>query len=143
MWDKKGGIKTHGDEGYVRRCRFIDFDSKKIDEIKDNVKQYVTWSSCNEIEQDEENLSVPMCELKQCTTTSGQFCIFPFKFAGRTYSECITLGSNGTAWCSTRTDEFGNHISGFEEECTSTCSVNNCPTGYQKAFPENTCYKVR
>ena len=143
MLDNFGGIKKHGGGEYVIRCRFSEFNSKMIDEIKDNVKKYVTWSSCNEIEQDEEKLSVPMCELKQCTTTSGQFCIFPFKFAGRTYSECITLGNNGTAWCSTRTDEFGNHVSGFEEECQPICSVNNCPTGYQKAFPENTCYKVK
>lgn len=141
MWDK-GSIRKDG-EDYVIRCRFIDFDSKKINEIKGNPTKHTTWSSCNEIERNKEKLSVPMCELKQCTTTSGQFCIFPFKFAGRTYSECITLGNNGTAWCSTRTDEFGNHIIGFEEECMSTCSVNNCPTGYQKAVPENTCYKVK
>ena len=102
----------------------------------------MSWTSCNEVEQYEDNLSVPVCDISQCVTTSGKFCRFPFNFSGRTYSECITLGNNETSWCSTKTDEFGNHISGYEEDCKATCSVNDCPTGYQKAFPEHTCYKV-
>ena len=138
MIDNRGGLDSGGN--YIKNCRILEFDLDSVDLA--NPLDHVKWTGCNQVDQYEENLFVPVCEISQCVTKSGQFCKFPFKFAGRTYSECITLGNNETSWCSTRTDDFGNHIAGSEEDCETECSVNNCPTGYQKALPENTCYKV-
>ena len=85
----------------------------------------------------------PLCESTNCLTTSGNYCIFPFQYAGRTYSTCITLGSSESPWCSTKTDESGNHIAGSEEICDSSCSSTNCPLGYYHAVPDSTCFQVR
>ena len=98
---------------------------------------------CNELElEDESTLAYPICHISHCRTLSGKFCTFPFKYSGRSYSSCITLGMDGTPWCSTNVDSEGNHIYGFEEACDPSCNVMNCPVGYFRAYPDNTCYKV-
>ena len=54
-----------------------------------------------------------------CTTTTGpganKSCVFPFKFRSVTYNNCTTATNNPDdtkAWCSTKVDEFGNHVGG-------------------------------
>ena len=131
--------KNRSEKYYPKKCKFFKYDFQtQVTDIYDSVGK----DDCNEIEDEEKYLSVPLCEISQCKTAFGNYCSFPFRFAGRTYTECLTLGNNDTSWCSTKTDEFGNHVIGFEEECQSTCSFNNCPSGYHAAHPENTCYKV-
>ena len=42
-------------------------------------------------------------------------CVFPFKFDGITYNECIYKGNKANEtepWCSTKTNSNGNHVSG-------------------------------
>ena len=46
--------------------------------------------------------------------------MFPFTYEGVTYSHC-TLRHDSQAWCSTRTDQDGNHISSEWGYCTQTC----------------------
>ncbi|TRY78483.1 hypothetical protein TCAL_13095 [Tigriopus californicus] len=88
-------------------------------------------------------VSYGLCQSSQCFTTSGMVCAFPFRFKGRMYDQCITLGSkNGRPWCSTKTDRDHNHIDGMEADCNADCSVNNCPIGYQRLYGTQTCYKL-
>jgi len=48
----------------------------------------------------------------QCRTATGKACMFPFTFRGIVYNTCITEGDEqGQPWCSTKTDEWGNHVS--------------------------------
>ena len=54
-----------------------------------------------------------------CTTTTGgdpnKPCVFPFKFRRVTYNTCTTSGTDpdaAKAWCSTKIDEFRNHVVG-------------------------------
>ena len=45
------------------------------------------------------------CLDKACLTTSGQACVLPFTFDGKTHKYCAEvkdpLDGNGTHWCST------------------------------------------
>ena len=80
-------------------------------------------------------LGSPACTekacLDSCRTTSGpssgQTCVFPFRWAGQEYKNCtawIWSGENkGKLWCSTRTDINGNHVNGggYYGFCPSSC----------------------
>merc|ERR1719423_309088 len=53
-----------------------------------------------------------------CTTTAGTACVFPFTYMGQTYTSCTNAGGFQPAWCSTKTDAYGNHIIGnFGLQC--------------------------
>ena len=70
-----------------------------------------------------------ICEYRHCETVNDNACIFPFKFSGRSYDTCITLGStDGTAYCATAVDNNGTLTT--SEECHNRCSVSNCPVGF-------------
>jgi len=65
------------------------------------------------------DFSVPICTasvINNCMTVSGADpganCVFPFTFKGEVYTECTTVDSpdDETPWCSTLTDENGNHV---------------------------------
>ena len=59
------------------------------------------------------------CSEWGCTTSYGpdpnKTCIFPFKYRGKTYN-CCTFDDNYAtdtdAWCSTKVDRTGEHLSG-------------------------------
>ena len=69
-----------------------------------------------------------------CTTVSGRksnkACIFPFKFDGVTFKSCIMSRSRSQtkAWCSTKVDESGDHISGHSGFCEPACQPTKLPT---------------
>ena len=66
-----------------------------------------------------------------CSTVSGPDpylpCVFPFKHNGVQYNTCGEWvwggGNNGKQWCSTQTDNYGNHIEGhgYYGFCSSSC----------------------
>merc|ERR1712064_221109 len=59
-----------------------------------------------------------------CTTTAGTACVFPFTYMGTTYTSCTNAGGFQTPWCSTKTDQYGNHIIGNYGDCNSnTCTA--------------------
>jgi len=57
-----------------------------------------------------------------CTTEAGTQCQFPFITNGQTFTSCTQSGDT-RAWCSTKVDSNGNHISGIGEwgYCTAAC----------------------
>ena len=55
-----------------------------------------------------------------CVTESWTSCVFPFKYAGKTYSTCTTDGSS-KAWCSIENKADGNYK--YWDYCAmETCS---------------------
>jgi len=77
--------------------------------------------------------------LDQCITTggtdNGTSCVFPFTYHGVVYDKCTTLGHpEGKPWCSTLTDEEGEHLMGNWGYCpfsSSSCGtldkmLSNC-----------------
>merc|ERR1712025_630162 len=59
-----------------------------------------------------------------CTTTAGAACVFPFTYMGTTYTSCTNAGGFQTPWCSTKTDQYGNHIIGNFGDCNAnTCAA--------------------
>jgi len=80
----------------------------------------------------------------QCKTISGpsvgKACVFPFSWAGKTYTACtpwIWGGSNqGNLWCSTRTDSDGNHVNGEGEYgfCSAACNDDVDISGIGQRF---------
>lgn len=63
-----------------------------------------------------------------CETVSGpqsrSACVFPFKFRGVTYDGCTEVASEGTPWCSTKTDSNGVHVQGNWGSCPSSCKMS-------------------
>merc|ERR1719239_1942301 len=64
-------------------------------------------------------------KVSQCKTTSGENCVFPFKWASQQYSKCTFAGANEKAWCSTKTDDLGNHVKENFGECPTTCETED------------------
>ena len=60
-----------------------------------------------------------------CVTTNNSPCIFPFRHKNITHVGC-TLDHSGDslAWCSTKVDQAGNHVSG--QSAFGPC-VESCP----------------
>ena len=63
------------------------------------------------------------------------------RYKGRLYDSCITLDSD-QPWCSTRTDVNHEHIPSNFATCPDSCHVNDCPLGYYRLYPDQTCVKV-
>ena len=59
---------------------------------------------------------------------------FVFRYQGRMYDTCITLGNGGEPWCPTLLDEESNYIEGHRESCSPECDVNDCPIGFYREF---------
>jgi hypothetical protein len=88
-----------------------------------------------------------------CTVTEGisgkiMPCIFPFRYNGQDFSECITIDDpEYKLWCSTRVDETGEHVpdGGFWGHCGPECEENKiiqpelsiAPPGNQLIFELN------
>lgn len=49
-------------------------------------------------------------------TEKGELCVFPFKYKGKTYEECVTEGKN-RPWCATTENYQGDEKWGF---CSSS-----------------------
>lgn len=74
----------------------------------------------------------PPTPLTGCGTKSGavvgQKCVFPFTHNGETFNSCTTKGDDeDKAWCSTKTDSTGKHISGNWGHCNDACSGQSTP----------------
>ena len=51
-------------------------------------------------------------------------CVFPFKYQGKTFSQCTTYQSPyGKPWCATKVDRQGNVIWDQWEDCNE-CSIS-------------------
>lgn len=51
-------------------------------------------------------------------------CVFPFIYQGRRFTACTTVDDPaGKAWCSTRTDEYNEHVSANWGHCNSACPI--------------------
>ena len=57
----------------------------------------------------------------------GKPCVFPFTYKGKTYNGCPVDPEDParTRWCSTKTDEQGNHIVGNSGHCMSNCPIDD------------------
>ena len=61
-------------------------------------------------------------KLVDCSTTDGKKCVFPFKYKDVTYNGCTKIKNKNVLWCSTKTDEQGNYITGGNwGNCSETC----------------------
>ena len=61
-----------------------------------------------------------ICEYTECSTVTGKFCEFPFRYKVRLYDSCITLDGKGSnsedSWCSTAVDvTTRDHIPGKQD----------------------------
>ncbi|CAB4069290.1 MMP9 [Lepeophtheirus salmonis] len=78
---------------------------------------------------------------KVCSSTSGNKCVFPFKYKGETYDKCTTAENGGTPWCATsvfaslEANGYGNCGSDCETEPTP--SPTTCQTSTGKASVDN------
>ena len=58
----------------------------------------------------------------ECKTVSGNDCVFPFKFKGKTYNKCTKAESvNGMPWCATKVDRSGKVVNGKWDDCQDEC----------------------
>jgi len=79
-----------------------------------------------------------------CATVSGadpgQSCVFPFRYGGTLYNECIFEGNapgDTEPWCSTLTDSNDDHVGGQGNWgfCASDCPVIGGPTSAPPTTP--------
>lgn len=78
---------------------------------------------------DEDELADPQTE---CSPKAGEKCVFPYTKGGKTCAgpKCCNLDNDPKgAWCSTKTDASGNHISGNYAYCAgSSCDPDEGKT---------------
>jgi len=58
-----------------------------------------------------------------CQTVSGQACVFPFTHKGVTHTSCTLQGGYSIPWCSTLTDNNGQHVMGNYGDCDLTSGL--------------------
>merc|ERR1719422_542595 len=58
--------------------------------------------------------------ISSCTATSGQQCVFPFRYKGVVYTQCTSIDQS-QPWCSTSVTASGDHVTGSLGFCPSTC----------------------
>merc|ERR1719481_105680 len=82
----------------------------------------------------------PLPEYPGCKTKKGATCAFPFIHKGKVHTGCTKKGHH-SPWCSTKTDQNNNHITGHWGDCdlASLCPDIGCETkkGAKCAFPFN------
>ena len=84
-----------------------------------------------------------LCQYSSCVINATTTCAFPFRFKGRLYDSCITLGSrNRIPWCAIDVELNKDMKDNAWAKCPSHCYVNNCPIGYYRAYPDQSCIKV-
>merc|ERR1719228_1215126 len=77
----------------------------------------------------------------RCLASNGKVCRFPFKFQNKAYASCTTdFDPDNRAWCSTKVDSNGVHVSGEGEfgYCPQSCLtyILSTPTpNFQQASP--------
>ena len=60
------------------------------------------------VQDDVENLSKKVCEVKEVKSGLRKPCQFPFIFSNQTFYGCTIFQSeNGNPWCSTKVDPLG------------------------------------
>jgi len=66
------------------------------------------------------------CECQAVVNNDYLACVFPFKYKGRTYTECTTADSeNGKAWCAVEVDSNRVAVTGRWGDCLEhQCSIN-------------------
>ncbi|TRY78752.1 hypothetical protein TCAL_06219, partial [Tigriopus californicus] len=152
-YDLTTGIRSLPDPGlYVGSFRSgpndpyegaIDFSGFTNACTKIDSNQNLVAAPCESVSSTTPSFSRAICQYTSCFTQTDKVCMFPFKFQGRTYDSCITLGSlDGTPWCPTKLDSNGSYIDSFKGSCLDSCPVNNCPLGYYRLYPDVTCYRI-
>ena len=86
----------------------------------------------NQIKEFSNNfLSGSGASAQSCLTSGGKVvgapCVFPFTYNGVTYTDCTSV-DDGQAWCSTATDDDGNHINNFWGYCGYNCLLSQQTT---------------
>merc|ERR1712106_1012664 len=77
----------------------------------------------------------------RCQSSNGKACKFPFKFRNKVFASCTTdFDPDNRAWCSTKVDNRGVHVSGEGEfsYCPDSCLTNilSTPTpNFQQDLP--------
>ena len=72
----------------------------------------------------------PYKDGKECKTTHGKKCVFPFTFKGVTYTDCTKRSNYGVFWCSTKTDREGNYLPNY----WGNCDIETCLGTYNILF---------
>ena len=55
----------------------------------------------------------------------NQFCVFPFKYKGKTHMKCTREDSkNGAYWCATAVNKEQQVVHGKWEDCGGDCPLN-------------------
>merc|ERR1719481_128927 len=76
----------------------------------------------------------------RCQTSNGKLCKFPFKFRNKVYASCTTdFDPDNRAWCSTKVDRRGVHVSGEGEfgYCPDSCLANILTTPPTPKLPSD------
>ncbi|XP_059099366.1 phenoloxidase-activating factor 3-like isoform X1 [Tigriopus californicus] len=77
-----------------------------------------------------ENVS---CKTLAVNSPTVQDCVFPFTFEGIVFHTCTSIfDRDDRLWCSIKTDNSGNHISGNWDYCQ--CSENDASTNQDRAI---------
>merc|ERR1719150_2657482 len=74
-----------------------------------------TWGDCDN--------SCPGVSNIPSAATCPTPCKFPFIFQGKVHYACTFAGGFSPAWCSTKTDGYGKHITGNFADCGVGCPV--------------------
>ena len=65
-----------------------------------------------------------MCKTSETISNqANKECIFPFTYAGHTYTECTTVAYH-TRWCATEVDRSVGYVMKQWGECGSNCEGN-------------------
>jgi len=64
------------------------------------------WGDCDM--SSTSSCSAESLSISSCTATSGQQCVFPFRYKGVVYTECTSIDQS-QPWCSTSVTSSGNH----------------------------------
>ena len=113
--------------------------SFNLDRSSQAIKQDSDSFQAKPVDTNTNNNYYALCEYRDCHTTSGSSCKFPFRYKARMYDTCITFGkSAGESWCAIKVDNEANVLeSGI---CKTDCPINNCPIGYHNHL--NTCLRL-
>jgi len=61
--------------------------------------------------------AIHACASTSCPTVTGKSCMFPFRYKGTVYKQCITRDNGNTPWCPTELTDNGDWIQGKIESC--------------------------
>ena len=66
-----------------------------------------------------------------CQTKVYTDCVFPFKYKGKTYTECTGVNHQDNVWCSTKVDSNDNYMAGQWKNCREgdICKPCTIPNG--------------